>query len=263
MSEIQILNQLIDDDEGIYRVLHGNHIGYLTISTDVFDGDTMCRPYLLIPKLPKLPERDWTTIKITKSTKDANSHPLEASVTNDRLAEVETLWHHTKIDVLSLKYTKMYKSSVSEVIYHGSPAIAKIAPFEWEIPRLERETWAYSILDEERQHDERLEIAPHVLGHLTEGGRVIGLLLEKLEGEFAGPEDLIDCRHTLGRLHEMGLIHGDVNRYNFIVDRKTGKVRMVDFEHAAALDEETAQQELASLSSELGEETSRGKPLEL
>lgn len=30
----------------------------------------------------------------------------------------------------------------------------------------------------------------------------------------------------------MGLVHGDVNRYNFLVDEQNGRTCMVDSEHA-------------------------------
>jgi len=42
MSAISILNQIIDDEEGAYRIRVGERVGYLTISTDVFDEDTIC-----------------------------------------------------------------------------------------------------------------------------------------------------------------------------------------------------------------------------
>lgn len=90
---------------------------------------------------------------------------------------------------------------------------------------------------------------------------MIGILLEQLDGEFASAGDLPGCKKALRRLHEIGLIHGDVNRYNFVVDKQTRQVKMVDFEHAAALDavdEATAEVELQFLESELREEPGRG-----
>lgn len=258
MSTISILNQIIDDEEGAYRIRFGERVGYLTISTDVFDEDTMCRPHLLLPKLPEFPKDGWTRIQIVRPSVGA---PLEIIATNNPLPEVETVWHPGSIDVLSLEQTKRHRSNVHEVLYRGIPAISKIAAFDWQIPSLERDTGAYSILD---QH-QRLElgepkISPRVLGHLTECGRIIGILLERLDGEFASADDLPDCLSTLGRLHEIGLVHGDVNRYNFIVDKRSRQVSMVDFEHAAALDEVTAKMELQSLVAELEEDTGRGGP---
>lgn len=89
---------------------------------------------------------------------------------------------------------------------------------------------------------------------------MIGILLERLEGDFASVEDLPECANVLRRLYKIGLVHGDVNRFNFIVDRQSRKVKLVDFEHVTALDvdEAAAGLELESLASELTEETGRG-----
>jgi hypothetical protein len=57
----------------------------------------------------------------------------------------------------------------------------------------------------------------------------------------------------------MGLVHGDVNRYNFMVDRAKGYVRMLDFEHAEDFEEEKARLEMESLPVEMTEETGRGR----
>lgn len=57
MVEISILNQHIDDEDGVYRVRFGDKVGYITIATDVFDDYTLCRPWLLIPRLPEFPTR--------------------------------------------------------------------------------------------------------------------------------------------------------------------------------------------------------------
>ena len=51
-SDIEVLNQLIDNEEGAYRIRAGCRVQYLYIPTNVLDDLTMCRPRLLIPKLP-------------------------------------------------------------------------------------------------------------------------------------------------------------------------------------------------------------------
>lgn len=56
-SDLEVLSQLIDDDVGSYRIRAGRTVHYLTIAADVFDEDTMCRPYLLILKLPRISSR--------------------------------------------------------------------------------------------------------------------------------------------------------------------------------------------------------------
>jgi RIO-like serine/threonine protein kinase len=83
------------------------------------------------------------------------------------------------------------------------------------------------------QHPNEPPIAPNFLGHLTENGITMGFLLQKVDGEPACVNDLANCEAVLHRLHRLGMIHGDVNRYNFLVDRVSGSsVRLVDFEHA-------------------------------
>ena len=262
-SSISVLNQHIDDEEGVYRIQYDDIVHYVTISTDVFDEDTMCRPYLLIPKLRELPEQNhvWTRMHVSKNATGS----LKISTTTDALPAIRNpLVGIELVDVFSLKAVKRHCSSVHEVFYNELPAIAKIASFDWDFHRLENETWAYSMLEVYRcQHPDELPLSPRVLAHLTENNRIIGLLLEKVEGTFASIEHLRACEASLRRFHAMGLVHGDVNRYNFIVDRSNGHVKMVDFEHAKAFDETAAKLEIESLTTELSEETGRGGPAQV
>lgn len=56
-----------------------------------------------------------------------------------------------------------------------------------------------------------------------------------------------------------GLIHGDLNRYNFVVEENTGdRVWLIDFEHAEDYNQEAGEAEIRSLSAELAETTGRG-----
>ncbi|KAI0858013.1 alpha-galactosidase A [Xylaria cubensis] len=243
-DSIEVLSQEISDEEGMYRIRSGQQVYYLTISTDVFDEDTMCRPYLLLPQLPSLSDMPSRKIKLSRNQ-------------DGSLAK--------RIDVLSLPRIKRLRSGVFETLYEGRAAVAKIACFEWQIPSLTRETWAYCVLTETQRPSDGPLIAPEFLGHLTENGRVMGFLIEKLEGRFACSDDLTQCAALLKRLHglgDLGLVHGDVNRYNFIVEECCrGCVRLVDFEHAQDYDEELAHAELESLPAELAEETGRGSTI--
>ncbi|KAJ4328632.1 hypothetical protein N0V84_000991 [Fusarium piperis] len=257
-DSIEVLSQEIYDEEGMYRVRLGQRVYYLTIPTNVFDEDTMCRPYLLVPQLPSLSDIPWSKITLTRN----GDGSLAVTASHDPLQGVTFTWHEKRIDVLSLPQTKRLRSGVFETLYEGRAAVAKIACFEWQIPRLTRETWAYCVLTQTQQPDDGPCIAPEFLGHLTENGRVMGFLMEKLEGRFACSDDLPQCAALLRRLHrlgDMGLVHGDVNRYNFIIEENDpGHVRLVDFEHAQDYDEKLAQAELESLPGELAEETGRG-----
>lgn len=94
---------------------------------------------------------------------------------------------------------------------------------------------------------------------MHEHGRVIGFILEKIEGREAGIEDLVGCQAALKRLHDIGIVHGDVNRYNFVV-RGDGTVRLIDFESSWQDKAATAimRAEMESLGEQLVEETGRG-----
>ncbi|KFH47911.1 hypothetical protein ACRE_011500 [Hapsidospora chrysogenum ATCC 11550] len=257
-NEIEVLNQEIDERNGLYRIRAGSRVHYVTIPTGTFDDDTMCRPHLLIPQLPDFPDYDWTKMQVSR---DNGNIGLRSTLSSEPLAEIQEIWHPRRIDVLSLVRTKRLQSGVHEVLCEGRPAISKIARFEWEVPRIDRETWAHRILVENRLPDEA-PFAPKFLAHLTENGRVIGFLMEKAEGTPAGLNDLKSCQALVRRLHYLGLVHGDVNRYNFVVDRRpNGLTLLVDFEHAEGYNEEAAQKELESLPSELTEETGRGRPV--
>lgn len=87
-------------------------------------------------------------------------------------------------------------------------------------------------------------LASSFLTHLTENGRMIGLLLEKLEGEFASTDDIPACEEARRRLYLMGMVLGDVNLYNFIFDGSKTRVQLVDFENTGPYDEPKTTTEL-------------------
>lgn len=52
--------------------------------------------------------------------------------------------------------------------------------------------------------------------------------IEKIEGRPASFHDLSICETALEKLHELGLVHGDVNRYNVLITEEG--VKVLDFE---------------------------------
>ncbi|KAF5620116.1 hypothetical protein F52700_11436 [Fusarium sp. NRRL 52700] len=259
-SDIEVLNQEIDEDEGQYRIRAGKRVHYLTIPghaspSRIFDEATLCRPYLLVPKLPPFPAADWTKMRLSLGPDGS----VQSDISFEPLDEVKSTWHPQHIDVLSLKRIKYHKQRVREVEYQGEIAISKIAVLQWLVPQVEHETKTYEALNKLQSPDEA-RLIPKVLGHLFEGGRNIGLLLEKIEGDYATLADLPKCQAALGKLHKLGFVHGDANRHNFIVERSTENVKMIDFEHAEEYDEKKAKAEIEGLASELTDESGRGAP---
>ena len=150
----------------------------------------------------------WTVARVSRSS-TTESQELVYSLEHRPLPGVRDVWHPEHVDCLSLDRVRLLAMSVFECtrkdyyqpLAPGTTFIAKIARFDWEIPRIERETQVYHLLHE-------TGIALRFLGHIHEGGRVIGFLLEKLDGHPAGIEHLTSCEHSLDRLHRLGLLHG-------------------------------------------------------
>ncbi|KAH6700450.1 alpha-galactosidase A [Verticillium dahliae] len=191
-----ILSMEVDDDDSwdsYYRLRIGSQIKYLVISPGTFDRDTLSLP---LQSLPKLPTGDWTMAKIfrDKATGDLRTRSKQLTA--------------SAFEVITPRSVPTFDAS--------SPAtmIAKIARFEWEVPRIERETIAYQLLEGSGP-------APRFLAHIHENGRIMGFLLEKLEGRHASIQDLSACE-------------------------------------AEKASPELMQKELESLSGQLGEESGRG-----
>ncbi|KAL1389276.1 hypothetical protein HDK64DRAFT_325475 [Phyllosticta capitalensis] len=133
-----------------------------------FGSDTLCFP---LASLPLLPYQDdtWTTAHISRA---ASSGDLTTRLSTKPLAGIRSIWHRARIGVLDLQLQSLRDCSNDNA---KVGVIVKIARFEWEIRRIERETRAYQVLEQRGASD----VAPRFLGHVHEGGRVMGLLLEK------------------------------------------------------------------------------------
>jgi predicted Ser/Thr protein kinase len=247
----------VDDDDSVeseYRVRIGNQVKYLVISPGTFDRYTLSFPLYSLPSLPY--NEDWTVAHISR---DETSGDLKTSISNRTLAGVSCQWHHTRVDFLELERTKRLTGMAFEAVLHSIPSIpfqspatviAKIANFEWEVPSIERETRAYQLL-------EGSGLSPRFLGHIHENGRIMGFFTEKIEGRSACLQDLNICETALAKLHKLGLLHGDVNRYNFLVTEEG--VILLDFETLLEnASPELMRKELESLRDELVDESGRG-----
>ncbi|KAK4119312.1 hypothetical protein N657DRAFT_674964 [Parathielavia appendiculata] len=190
----------------------GHHVRYLVIKPGTFDRNALSFPLGFLPPLPY--EAEWTVAHISRDATDGN---LRTSFSNRALAGVNCRWHNLLIDYLGLEKSKQFTATAFEatvppgVLPLGqttrAAVTAKIARFEWEVPRIEQETKAYQLL-------EGSVLAPRFLAHVHEKGRVIGFLLEKLEGRPASAPDLSAFQAAGEKLHGLGRLHGAMNRYN-------------------------------------------------
>lgn len=242
-------------DDSEYRILVQNRVRYLIISAGTFERSTLSMPLSSLPEFPK--DYTWNVAYVSR---DTSSGEVAMNLQHRNFIGITELWHPVLVDCLDLKRIKQFTATTYEATYScnvslattRSPVvIAKVARFEWEIPRLLLETLMYSKL-------ENTGLAPRFIGHVHEHGRVIGFMLQKLQGREANIQDLSSCQAALQRLHDIGILHGDVNRYNFIV--QDGTARLIDFEKSHFCNGATAamQAEMDSLCDQLVEDTRRG-----
>lgn len=255
---IKLLAALVDpdgDEEDEYRFLvDGKNVKFVTIEAGALpaDIDRSFEPDVL-QVIPEFPPGDWTKGRISKG--NHTGKPVFSSISTDKLPAVESVWHPTIIDHLELKMVARLRQNIHRVshVLFREPVIFKLASFPWKIPSVEAETRAYTWIQDE-------DIGPRFLGHVSEGGRVVGFLVENIDGASpATLDDLGACRTALSRLHLLGIQHGDVNRNNFLVQRPEGKVTIIDFEEARKCDEQgRLQAENASLEESFKDPSNRG-----
>jgi hypothetical protein len=250
--------------ENEYRIQVGNKIKYIEIAPGTFDGDILSPPLASLPSLP-YSDGKWTTAYISR---DAESGELRILLSERQLGGFQNLWHSTHIDVLHLERVERLAvtafaalicgiadptTKATTTLPLGSKIVAKIARYGWDIPRIKRDTRVYELLE---QRDP--ELAPRFLGHIRKGGRLIGILLEKLEGRReAEISDLHNCEVILKGFHSLGLLHGDPHRYNFLV--ADHGVKLIDFECSQEDTTEAAiATEMQSLQAELMDQSGRG-----
>ncbi|KAI9792979.1 MAG: hypothetical protein M1816_001301 [Peltula sp. TS41687] len=233
-ANLRILHLEVDPSQGDgdYRILVDNTmVKYISIDGGNSDTDDMCFPPVLIPMLPAFPGGEWNTGQVSKDM--SSDRPTYICLDKERNTS------HNRSFVASSMAPKF-----------PSPTIAKFARFPWEINYFDHETEAYRWI-------EGKGLEPKFLGHLTEEGRIIGFLLEKVEGRRACPDDLKLCQAITSKLHHLGILHRDLNRHNFIVN--SDSVVLVDFECARRCqDTQLFEQEPISLERQLNDESGRG-----
>ncbi|KAG5640340.1 hypothetical protein DXG03_009176 [Asterophora parasitica] len=240
-------------DESELRIRIGNHVKYIVIDPGLIDPYIICFAPDFIPLIrPLLPTGDWTSALVFGNPESLTIEPLHRP-----LDGVRSQWHTNTVEVLDLTILSRMSDRLNEVKF-GLPdqpvvAVSKFSCFEWEIYRVEQETEVYRAL---AGHG----IGPAFLGHLAENGRIMGFLIEKIKGgRRADIGDLEACQKAVRRLHALGIVHGDLNRHNFIISL-TGEVTLIDFENSwLEGTHEEMDFEYDNLSAQLQEDEGRGE----
>ncbi|WPG97947.1 Hypothetical protein R9X50_00073000 [Acrodontium crateriforme] len=254
---IQLLATLVDSDdaeESEYRFLvNGKHVKYVTVGPGVYPKDERTFAPVRIPMLPPFPPGDWNVGHISKD--EVTGRPVFLHTSHEDLPGVRSIWHPQQIDHLELTKVKRIRQNIYVATcarLEGS-VLVKIAEFPWQMHCYEAESAAYEQI-------EGKGIGPDFLGHVTEAGRVIGFVLEYLDdARPARFEDLLNCQRVLANLHAHGIRHGDINKYNFLVQKE--KVTLIDFDSARLCSNQSElDAEYQSLERSLLDCSLKGKP---
>jgi hypothetical protein len=251
---VEILNQEIDREgktPSYYRMLvNEESFKYITIDPKIYEADELCFPPILLGKLPPFPAGDWNYGRISQTAENPTAFFAETS--RKAFPSIRPLWHAKSYDYLSFKIRQRLRANVymASSPQFEKPIIAKFARFDWEIGYYTAESQVYSWIDGRN-------LGPEFLGHLTEEGRVIGFLIEHVEGHHATISDLPACKAVVRRLHGLGILHKDLNKHNFLISGRAAV--LIDFETAEqSEDSEAMETELRGLEEQLLDESGSG-----
>ncbi|KAJ5091697.1 alpha-galactosidase A precursor [Penicillium alfredii] len=251
--KIELLQAEVDEnDQSFFRLLVDDlSIRYITVEPHIYSAEDMCFGPSLVSLLPDFPPGDWNDGLVARDAKDGR--PYFACFNLTQFPGVQNTWHGTYVDYLELSIGRKLRTGIYEARHplFDDVVVAKFARFPWEIQYIENETTAYQWISGHT-------IGPRFLGHLTENGRVIGLLMERIiDAQHAGTRDLEACREVLSRLHDLGVRHGDTNRYNFLV--RGSNATLIDFDTAQKCDDRNLLlQESVNLTMRLQDPSTRG-----
>lgn len=256
-EDIELLHASIDAgvESHLRLLICGKHIKYLTIAAGTYEADDMGFAPTLRSILPPLPPGDWNDGYIARHPTSGDPHFKTAVKTH--FPGVQNAWHPTSFDYLDLEIDEEFRSNVCQAKLPPSSAsesksvVIKFARFSWEIGYLDDECAAYKLL-------QGTSIGPKFLGNITEDGRVVGFVLEHIKGaRHAGPDDHAACEEALSKMHHVGLLHGDINRHNFLM--VGGEAVLIDFDHTRkTTDDEALRREMDELKTQLADTSGRG-----
>ncbi|KAB8223506.1 hypothetical protein BDV33DRAFT_188871 [Aspergillus novoparasiticus] len=255
----EVLSLDLEEDDFLYRIRRNSRIVYVSIlDGDILPPDYRTDSFLVLAKLQNIPKWDdkWKTLTVRNTAQGIESSPDEFPPHGLELGQLN---HPSAIFVNIL-----YLTTVSRISYrlsrvrHGEESwVLKIARFKHEIASLQNEVSIYSNL-----MASGFSFCPTSIGFVYEEtkDRTIVFIMEEISGRTPSIQDLKDCTGTVRLLHEAGIVHGDLNKYNFLVT-EVG-VKLFDFEVSAAKEDADlglTEDELKGLAARLEDESGIGR----
>ncbi|KAH7014277.1 uncharacterized protein B0I36DRAFT_369251 [Microdochium trichocladiopsis] len=243
------------------RILAGSIVKYITIPEGTLTSEDLeDLPFDFQNILPPMDYTgNWQSAIVAR---DELSGELVSILSSTPLPGVRDRWCSRSVDFLSLKRVRLLAPQTAIFTLKDSTSlegvqtaaatllIGKMARFGGEILYMETETRAYRLLNDARQHQRTVPRTPRFLAHIEEGGRIIGMLLEKVEGRPACESDVAECAQALRELFRVGILQTDCNRYNFLVN-DSGHVTIIDFGNVTFITTENAAEGAAMLEEQI------------
>ncbi|KAE8382959.1 hypothetical protein BDV26DRAFT_287999 [Aspergillus bertholletiae] len=135
--------EVCSKDDRETGILIQGRVRYLTIACGTYDRPTLPMP---LNSLPDLPRTDaWNRAHISRDSSIGGK--LKSELCNTALPSVQDIWHPESFDCLEIERVRQITVATFEATCQGSMVIAKIARFQWEIPRLSQESRIYKNLE--------------------------------------------------------------------------------------------------------------------
>ncbi|EQL02324.1 hypothetical protein G6O67_003425 [Ophiocordyceps sinensis] len=258
ISQDTVLAVLADSDEILYRIQKSDKriVYIIVLDPNIIPYDKRTYGPSAIEELSKLEvwNDPWTTLTVNSDSYGIFCH--KDSMEPHAAPKESLLQDYPRCDLSNLSILQELKSRTFEVTHNQGCSIFKMARFPHELPWLMQEMHIYHALA-------GFPLTPKLLGYVFEShcpDRIVGILLEKLNGRWAQSEDLEECDNALQRLHQH-VLHGDLNKHNIIITSEGPK--FIDLESSVLSgpdNVELRKQERQKLGTKLADTSGEGRP---
>ncbi|KFY73187.1 hypothetical protein V499_06713 [Pseudogymnoascus sp. VKM F-103] len=247
----ELLSLDLEDDDYLYRIRRGHRIVYVSVlHADIVPPEHRTEGSRILSHLRLLPgwDGEWRTLTARKrgggvecTVNESEAHKLDGGAVSACAGPA--------YNILELERCGRIIESMARVLVGGTVCVVKIARFRHELEALQREVRVYGAL-----RDRKFGLCLGFIGYVyeEEKSRVVGFLMEELYGRHPDIGDLGACEDTVEQLHGVGVVHGDLNKYNIIISGNEAK--LIDFEVSTFLEgghHEKAKDELRQLAHQL------------